>query len=554
MFARLRRWFSGGVKALRARFDLAQTTADNRNHWANADGNSARAALTPSVRKMHRERSRYEAENNSWYAGILSTATNHIVGTGPRLQVATADAAGNSRLERAWRQWSRKVGLTSKLRVMFETYWRDGEAFLLRGTRPVLWPISLDLRVYESEQVQNPYTAPSLGDPYVDDGIRFLPNSSELEYFFLDHHPTDPVFAPTWKGEWKPASEVVHLFRPVRPGQIRGIPRATPGLPLLAIMRRYELATVHAAETAANHALFMQYTGTAVAPAASPADFAELEIARNMMTILPEGWEMNQLRPEQPATTLPMFTTALLMHFCRCMNIPYGLAAGTAKDSNFSSHKGDIRNLWQSEVWAEQELLERTVLDVVFRWFLEDALLVPGLLDGLPPFDQIEHQWFWDGIPPLDETDAATAATIRLKAGLSTLDMEYARNGYDFATAMAKGDAAFDLPPGTYQQAVFASLFPQPQAAPAAGQRPGKFSQPAATPTGEYTQLGQRAFANNLKRIRATLEEVSAGTMSEAVARVTLQTIGLDPSRIDSLLADVSDGQINAPELAEATP
>lgn len=461
MFSRLKKWFGGGVKALRARFDLAQTTADNRNHWAAADSHSARSALTPGVRKLQRERSRYEAENNSWYSGILSTATNHVVGTGPRLQVATANPEANARLEKAWGRWARKIGLTSKLRVMFETYWRDGEVFLLRGSRPALYPISLDLLVYESEQVQNPYTA-SVTDRYVDDGIRFIPNTSEVEYFFLDHHPSDPVFAATWKGEWKPAREVVHLFRPVRPGQIRGIPRAAPGLPLLAIMRRYELATVQAAETAANHALFMQYTGTAVAPAASPTDFAELEIARNMMTILPEGWAMNQLRPEQPATTLPMFLTALLTHFCRCMNIPYGLAAGTSKDSNFSSHKGDIRNLWQSEVWAEQELLERTVLDVVLGWFLEDAVLAPGLLDDMPPIDNIDHSWFWDGIPPLDEADAAGAAEIRLRSGQSTLNMEYARNGYDFDTSMAKADAAFGLPAGSHKKAIFARIFQPP--------------------------------------------------------------------------------------------
>lgn len=57
-----------------AKFDLAQTTADNRKHWASADGLSARAAISPAVRRVVRIRSRYEAENNSWYAGILRTA------------------------------------------------------------------------------------------------------------------------------------------------------------------------------------------------------------------------------------------------------------------------------------------------------------------------------------------------------------------------------------------------------------------------------------------------------------------------------------------------
>ena len=51
--------------AVRARYDAAITTADNVRHWANADGLSADAAASPDVRQTLRNRSRYEAANNS---------------------------------------------------------------------------------------------------------------------------------------------------------------------------------------------------------------------------------------------------------------------------------------------------------------------------------------------------------------------------------------------------------------------------------------------------------------------------------------------------------
>ncbi|MEO2033594.1 MAG: hypothetical protein ABGZ35_16060, partial [Planctomycetaceae bacterium] len=86
---------------VRASFDLAKTTAHNRRHWANADSLSARAAMSPAVRALVRQRSRYEFDNNSWYSGILRTAANHIIGCGPRLQVLTTDADANTRLEKA---------------------------------------------------------------------------------------------------------------------------------------------------------------------------------------------------------------------------------------------------------------------------------------------------------------------------------------------------------------------------------------------------------------------------------------------------------------------
>ena len=52
-----------------ARFDSAQTTHDNRRHWANADALSADAAASPEVRRTLRNRARYEVANNSCLAG-----------------------------------------------------------------------------------------------------------------------------------------------------------------------------------------------------------------------------------------------------------------------------------------------------------------------------------------------------------------------------------------------------------------------------------------------------------------------------------------------------
>ena len=71
---------------VRAKFDSAQTTPDNRRHWANADGLSADAAANPEIRRTLRNRARYEVANNSYARGIVLTLANDVIGTGPRLQ------------------------------------------------------------------------------------------------------------------------------------------------------------------------------------------------------------------------------------------------------------------------------------------------------------------------------------------------------------------------------------------------------------------------------------------------------------------------------------
>lgn len=538
-------------RQIRAKFDAAQTNASNQNHWALADSMSARAAHSPGVRSILRKRSRYEAANNSWYCGILRTAANHIAGCGPRLQVLTADPAVNARIEKAWQQWSRSINLAEKLRVIVETYWRDGEVFVMRRARPRLQPISLDIFSIEAEQVASPFVGNPI-DPTVEDGIRIDPSTNEIEFYIYDHHPGDNIPVSTLAGSWYSNRQVLHLFRADRPGQVRGIPRCTPALPLIPVMRRHMLATLFAAESAANQAMFMKTTSPAIAPAEQPqgSDFAAIEYARNMMTILPEGWDPFQMRPEFPSTTHEMFQRITLMEAFRCTNMPYPLLCGTAKESNLSSYRGDIKITWQPEVESEQDRIELVVMEPVLRWFLEDAVMAPGVLDGAPLIASIEHRWVWPPIPALDEVDEANAAVIRMGSGLAARSAEMLRRGIDAESSDIKAAADLGFPDvDSYKRAIAQKLLAtsgangaMPQAQPG-----GSPQQPTAS--GNYTELGQRAFRNNIRRITEMLNQVAAGEMTPGRASVFMQSIGVDQAHIDALLADVADGRIDDPQL-----
>ena len=452
-------------KPLRATFDIAQTTRENKNHWAASDNLSARAELSPGIRRVIRIRSRYEAANNSWYSGMIRTAVNHIIGRGPRLQVMTANPEFNQRLELAYDAWSKKIKLAAKYRTVYGAEFRDGESFIMRAERPRNYPLSLDLKIFETEQIATPWTGAILQDAYVDDGVRFDANTNEIEYYVYDHHPGASIPVSTLKGEWYSANEVLHLFRAERPGQTRGIPRVTPSLQTLPIMRRQELATLFSAESAANFAIYMKSNSAAVDPAVAPTDFAEMELARNMLTVIPEGWDLGQIEPKQPGPLYEMFQRQALMSFCRCTNMPYALAAGTAKDSNFSSYKGDIRNVWRPEVETEQNHFELTIVDPVFQWFLEAAVFVPGLLAGGPPIDQIKYEWNWPPLPDIDPADTVSTNAQRISTGQCSIAQVYSENGMDWETEAASSAAAWGVEVIDYKKAVFDQTFgltPQP--------------------------------------------------------------------------------------------
>ncbi len=537
-------------RAINAKLDVAQTTANNRRHWANADSLSARAALSPAVRRVVRIRSRYEAENSSWYSGILRTAVNHIVGNGPRLQMLSSNPEANNRVEAAFHRWATKIDLADMLRVMVEAYWRDGEVFVMRAERLQNWPMTLDLRIFEADQIASPWEEAVWKDDFTDDGIRFDRSLNELQFYVYDHHPGGNVWSSTLSGSWYSSREVLHLFRMDRPGQVHGIPRVTPALQQLPIMRRQELATLYSAETAANFAMYLKSTSPTIEAAQFATDFNEIEITSNLLTQLPPGWELGQVEPKQPGPHYEMFQRQALQSFCRCTNMPYTLAAGTGKDANFSSFKGDMKNVWEPEVKVEQSRIENSIIAPVMGWFFEAAVYVPGLLDGLPAIAEIDHKWTWPPLPTLDPVENAQAAVLRLSSGLSTLTEEYAREGKDYATDMPRAAADFGVDEATYRAALFAKTFGlQPGVPIPSGQPPAAAAQLSQ---GEYTTIGQRAFTNNQKRIKVALDQLAAGEISQVMAEQTMASIGLTPDRIAALIADAMDGGVQDAVVQEA--
>ena len=258
---------------LRARYDAAQTTAENARHWAMADALSADGAGSADVRRKLRQRSRYEVANNSYAKGIVLTLANDCIGTGPRLQLLADDDKLNRQVEMAFGQWSEAVNLAEKLRTMRMAKSADGEAFGVLTANPMIdSPVKLDLHLIEADRVASP-TTPSRTITNDIDGVILDPYGNPQPYTILRQHPGE-MGAWAAKYDLVPADAVVHWFRSDRPGQHRGIPEITPALPLFAQLRRYTLAVIAAAETAADFAavLFTDAPANGEAQALEPMD------------------------------------------------------------------------------------------------------------------------------------------------------------------------------------------------------------------------------------------------------------------------------------------
>lgn len=452
-----------GVRAI---YDAAQTTTDNSNHWANADGLSARAAASPTVREKLRDRARYEVANNCYASGIVQTLCHHTVGTGPRLQLTSPDVEANRFLESEFLQWCKTVRLAERLQTMRHAKAVDGEAFALRITnRRLPTPVMLDLRLVEAEQVAAPYDRMTLERNYVD-GVKLDDDGNPVSYDVFEGHPGDTWYSRKW--ETLGAADVIHLFRGDRPEQARGLSELMPALPLFAQLRRYVLAVLTAAETAADIAGVM-YTDSPTLAADDIPNLAiddPMPIDRGVYQIMPNGWRLEQLKAEQPTTTFAEFRRAILNEAARCLNMPYNIAAADSSSYNYSSGRLDHQTYFTA-IGVERSAFEINVVNRVFQWWFDEAAVIEGYLpDSLFPLRPQWISWQWDGFGHVDPSKEANGQETRITNGTTNRAAEYAREGVDVDEADAKAAASYGVTVEEYRQALFRQHFGgQPTAA-----------------------------------------------------------------------------------------
>jgi lambda family phage portal protein len=424
---------------VRARYDAAQTSAENRRHWSAADHLSADAALSPEVRRVLRARARYEVANNGYARGVVQSLANAIVGVGPKLQMLTEDAEANATVEREFARWARAVGLERKLWTMRVAQAESGEVFAVLATNPRLGgPVTLDLRLVEADRVTTPLGLVDPADALAD-GIEYDEFGNPVRYTVLRRHPGDTRGWKTASIEYDTvdAGAVIHLYRVERPGQSRGVPEITASLPLFAQLRRYTLAVLNAAENAAltGGVIYTDAPADAEAAAVEPMD--EVDLERGTWLTMPFGWKVGQVKAEQPTTVYGDFKRELLNEIARPLHMPYNVAAGNSSGYNYASGRLDHQAFFKA-VRIDRTHIERLVLDRVFAAWLSEAVLIEGLLpQSLREIDaDAPHQWFWDGFEHVDPAKEASAQATRLSSHATTLAAEYARQGLDWETEL----------------------------------------------------------------------------------------------------------------------
>ena len=426
--------FNQFIRNLRASYDSASTNDLNSKHWSYSDGLSADSALSSSVRKKIRERARYETENNTYAKGMLNTLSDNVIGIGPRLQLLTPDSKFNSTVELAFTEWMRAVSLADKLRLMQKTRVRDGEVFFVYQQNPKIDnAIKTELILIECDRVTDPeFNLESENDI---DGVFIDDFGNPVKYRILKHHPGSNIFSMGIEYNDFKAENIIHHFKTERPEQHRGLSEISSALPLYALLRRLTLATIYAAENAAEHAGVLS---TPMPAESDPSDvdsdsgmaglpFETVGVEYNGLTIMPDGYTLQQYKAEHPNSRYSEFKREILNEISRCLSIPRNVAQGDSSGYNYASGRLD-HQVYFKKIRVEQDWIGRTVLDrILSNWHWEYSTM-----NGFSVKQPIPHQWFWDGSEHVDPLKEAKAQETRLNSRTTTYAAEFAKQGQDW--------------------------------------------------------------------------------------------------------------------------
>ena len=237
LFDRVRRRPSGGPAAMRARLEGAMSRRRLRG-WNPPLENINALVASGGPRLL--ARSRELVVTNGYAANACEAFAANLVGDGIKPSSLIGDADLRDRVQRLWLAWTDEAdadGLTDfyglqamVAREMFVA----GECFVrLRPRRAEDGlPVPLQLQLLQSEMLPFEKTETALSGNRIRCGIEFDAIGRRVAYHFRRRHPGDstdqgPVIPETVR---VPAEDVLHIYRPIDAGQIRGLPHVAPAM------------------------------------------------------------------------------------------------------------------------------------------------------------------------------------------------------------------------------------------------------------------------------------------------------------------------------------
>ena len=249
---------------------IHEAAGGGRRAMAWMPGNPGAVAAMLATSNELRVKSRDLVRRNAWANAGIEAFVANAVGTGIKPQSTAQDETFRVAVQALWRDWTEEADATGQTdfyglqalaaRAMCE----GGECLIrLRPRRPEDGlVVPLQLQLLEAEHLPLTLNTELPTGNVIRSGIEFDAMGRRVAYHLYRSHPEDGRLSPMSAQGGQdtvrvPAAEIMHLYRVLRPGQIRGEPWLSRALVKLNELDQYDDAELVRKNTAALFAGFI---------------------------------------------------------------------------------------------------------------------------------------------------------------------------------------------------------------------------------------------------------------------------------------------------------
>jgi len=380
----------------------------------------APSAVRPYAKQL-RGNIRELRRNSVWANKSINVICDQTVGYGfsAKSQLPELDAA--------WRSWSESTacdylgvstfgGLT---RQVMGAVGEAGEALAVRR-------ISKKTRRLKIQLLEADYLDSDKGE----DGIERDSDGDIVAYWLFDRHPGDALKRGAPKSSKVPASEVIHVFLPERPGQTRGVSRLAPSVVRMwdyetfedAELTRRKVASCFAGFIKDNRELFEE----------KPTEISTINLQPGIMQPLKPGTDVVLTQPPNVSET-GEYAKACLRAIAAGNGITYADLTGDYTNATFSSGRMERIAAWRRVEVDQWLMLIPLFCDRVWAWHAENFAATEEGISAAAKLIALKTKadWVVPAMPIIDPSTDTESDTKAVRSGLKTLSEAIRERGKD---------------------------------------------------------------------------------------------------------------------------
>lgn len=399
-------------------------------------------------------RSRYLCTNNPYAVSAKEQWVSSLAGFGIKPSSLIPDREAKKALQALWLAWTDEADHDDRLdfyglqALVASELFEAGECFIRFRAAPENETVPFRLQVLPTEMLPYQGDKTAASGNVIELGIEFNQQGKRVAYHFYEEHPGDLMNRRSGRTVRVPADEVLHLYRPLRAGQLRGIPQSVASMVRLAMLDLYDDAELERKRTTALFAAFVTKPaededgdhplGIPIpgGPLANAGGGDQIAMESGAIIDLNPGEEINFSQPADVGTSYDPFQYRTLLQIAAGFGVPYSGMTGDLTRANYGSIRaGELSHRRRVQAYQHNVMVYQ-MCRPIWRRFLSTATTI-----GLTPWQPSEYltdtvglsavKWIppkWEWVDPYKDRQAEKLAVDNgFKARSDVIEEE----GYD---------------------------------------------------------------------------------------------------------------------------